>query len=74
MVDVYDYEANSIEVMQEYGIKILDEIKEKYDGILLAVSHNKFSTLNISSLKKDSKSVVFDLKGFLDRDIVNSRL
>ena len=73
-VDVYDYEANSIEVEEEYGIKIIDEIKEKYDGILLAVSHNKFSMINIEMIKNDSKSIVYDLKGFLPRNQVDSRL
>ena len=73
-VDVYDYEANSIEVKQEYGINLLNEIKEKYDGILLAVAHNKFSMINIESLKQDSQSVVYDLKGFFARKQVNSRL
>jgi UDP-N-acetyl-D-galactosamine dehydrogenase len=74
IVDAYDYEANSIEVKQEYGIDLIDEIKEKYDGILLAVAHNKFSMIDIQSLKKNSESVVFDLKGFLPRNQVNSRL
>jgi len=74
IVDVYDYEANSIEVKQEYGIILINEIKEKYDGILLAVAHNKFSMIDIESIKKDSKSVVFDLKGFLPRNQVDSRL
>lgn len=73
-VDVYDYEANSNEVKEEYAIDLIDEIKEKYDGVLLAVSHNKFSMLDIQSLKKDSTSVVFDLKGFLSRNLVDSRL
>ncbi len=74
IVDVYDYEANSIEVKQEYGINLINEIKEKYDGILLAVAHNKFSMINIESLKQDSQSIVYDLKGFLPRNQVNSRL
>ena len=73
-VDVYDYEADTEEVNQEYGIHLIDEIKEKYDGILLAVSHNKFSAINIESLKKDSKSIIYDLKGFLPRNLVDSRL
>ena len=30
--------------------------------------------INIESLKKDSKSIVYDLKGFLPRNLVNSRL
>jgi len=73
-VDVYDYEANTSEVKEEYGIHLLDEIKDKYDGILLAVSHDKFSLINIESLKKDASSIVYDLKGFLPRNLVDSRL
>ena len=73
-VDAYDYEAEPAEVKEEYGIHLIDEIKEKYDGILLAVSHNKFSLLDIETLKKDSKSIVYDLKGFLPRNLVDSRL
>ena len=73
-VDVYDYEADPEEVKQEYGIHLIDEITEKYEGILLAVSHTKFSMINIESIKKDAKSVIYDLKGFLPRNQVNSRL
>ena len=73
-VDAYDYEADTAEVKEVYGIDLIDEIKEKYDGILLAVSHDKFSFLDIESLKKDPKSVVYDLKGFFPRNQVDSRL
>ena len=73
-VDIYDYEADPKEVKEEYGINLIDHIKEKYDGILLAVSHDKFSTIDIQLLKKDTESIVFDLKGFLPKNIVNSRL
>ena len=73
-VDAYDYQADPREVKQEYGIHLLDEIKDKYDGILLAVSHKKFLSINIESIKKDAKSIVYDLKGFFPRNLVNSRL
>ena len=73
-VDVYDYQACPIEVKTVFGITLIDQIKEKYDGILLAVSHNKFSEIDIISLKKDSKSIIYDLKGFLPRNQVDSRL
>ena len=73
-VDAYDYEADPTEVKQEYGIHLLDEIKDKYDGILLAVSHKKFSMIDIESIKQDAKSIVYDLKGFLPRNQVDSRL
>ena len=73
-VDAYDYEADPEEVKQEYGIHLLGQIKDKYDGILLAVSHTKFSTINIETLKKDFNSIVYDLKGFLPKNQVDSRL
>ena len=73
-VDVNDYQACPIEVKTVFGITLIDQIKEKYDGILLAVSHNKFSEIDIISLKKNSKSIIYDLKGFLPRDQVDSRL
>ena len=73
-VDAYDYEADPAKVKEEFNIHIVDEIKEKYDGILLAVSHSKFSMINIESLKKNSNSVVYDLKGFFPRNLVDSRL
>ena len=73
-VDAYDYEANPAEVKQEYGIHLIDEIKDKYEGILLAVAHNEFLKIDIPSIKNDSKSIVFDLKGFLPRNQVDSRL
>ncbi len=73
-VDVYDYEADSKEVKKDYAIDLLKKINDKYDGILLAVSHKNFSKLNIEKLKIDSKSIVYDLKGFLPRDQVDARL
>tara|TARA_B100001741_G_C16553397_1_gene600781 strand:+ start:337 stop:1602 length:1266 start_codon:yes stop_codon:yes gene_type:complete len=73
-IDTYDYEANSSEVKKEYGINLINEIKDKYDGILLAVSHKKFLDLDFKLLKKDKKSVILDLKAFLPRNIVDSRL
>lgn len=73
-VAVYDYEANKKEVLDNTGIELIEKINKKYDGIILAVSHDKFLDLDIKSIKNDSKSIVFDLKGFLPKHIVDSRL
>ena len=73
-VDLYDPEADSEEVKSEYGVDLIPVLAKKYDGILLAVSHNEFATLQLSGLKKDSDTPVFDLKGFFPRNEVNSRL
>ncbi len=73
-VDIYDYEASKIEVKEEYNIDLIDNVKENYDGIVLAVKHKKFKSINLEKIKNDAKSVIFDLKGFYPRNKVNSRL
>lgn len=63
---VFDPWAKREEVKQEYGIELLKEVyKFKYDAIVLAVSHDEFKTIDIPKLKK-KKSVVYDIKNFLD--------
>ena len=73
-VDVFDPIADSINVVTEYGIELIKELTRTYDGIILAVSHDQFSGLQIEQLKSAKSSVIFDTKSFLDRDIVDSRL
>ncbi len=73
-VDVYDNLADSDEVKQNYDINLIDKLNDKYDGILLAVPHKSFTSLNVKDLKKSPQSIIYDLKGFLPRDIVDSRL
>ena len=73
-VDIYDYEASKAQVKQEFNINLIDKVVKKYDGILLAVKHTKFNSINLEKIKIDEKSVVFDLKGFFPKNKVNSRL
>ena len=73
-ISVYDPWANAEKVYEEYGIRMIDNINEKkYDAIILAVGHNEFKTIDIKALCNDI-SVVFDVKCFLDRAIVDGRL
>lgn len=74
-VDIYDPWANASEVNHEYGVDILSSLDAnvKYDALILAVSHNEFLTMDLSTLKKE-KSVVFDIKACLDRTLVDGRL
>ena len=53
---------------------ILDLSQNKYDTIILAVAHSSFLKLDILKLLKNSKSIVYDSKAFLDREIVTQRL
>lgn len=72
-VDVFDPWANKAEVKDEYGIQLLDTIHEKYDSMILAVSHSEFLTLDFDLIKKFN-TVIFDTKSVLERDLVDGRL
>ena len=72
-VDVYDPWANPEEVMHEYGITVVNKLpKTQYSGAILAVAHKEFSDLNIRNLV--CEGVVYDVKGVLNKDLVDARL
>ena len=72
-VELYDPHADYNEVYNEFGIKLIKEIKKQYELIVLAVSHDKF--LNMDFLKlKTKNSLIFDIKSVLDKNIVDARL
>ena len=73
-ITVCDPWANAEAVMHEYGVAVQKEIpSEQFDAIILAVPHKLFLDIDIQSLKK-SNAVVYDVKGFLDRNLVDMRL
>ena len=73
-VDVYDPHADKHEVKEEYGVDLVETISDKYDAIILAVSHKEFLELNIRAICASSDSIIYDIKSFLDRSIVDARL
>lgn len=73
-VDVYDPQAQPDEVQKTFGISLIESIQHSYQAIVLAVGHDEFKTLDISSICNDSKSVIFDVKGFLPRGLTTDRL
>jgi UDP-N-acetyl-D-galactosamine dehydrogenase len=73
-VTIYDPWANPEEVEHEYGV--VSQIKvptEKFDAVILAVSHQEFKNINIVDLKKEV-NVVFDVKSFLHLTLIDGRL
>lgn len=73
-ITIYDPWANADHVMHEYGIEITNtNPQERFDAVILAVSHKEFMELNVLDLLKDS-GVVYDVKGVLNRDIIDGRL
>jgi len=53
---------------------VINELpEEKFDSVVLAVAHQLFTGIDIESLSK-TRSVVFDVKGFLPKESVDGRL
>lgn len=77
-LDIYDPWADQQEVEHEYGIKTMEEnaniYAKKYDAIILAVSHEQFAELDFSRLTNGKDSVIFDIKGYLPKELVDGRL
>jgi UDP-N-acetyl-D-galactosamine dehydrogenase len=74
-ITIYDPWAEPAEVKHEYGwesIKELGEVKD-FDVIILAVSHNQFINLDITSLCKKNK-VIYDVKGMWPKEFTDARL
>ena len=74
-ITIYDPWADKAEVQHEYQIEIsntLDATK-KYDAIILGVAHKEFLEIDIPSLLNEN-GVVYDVKGILDRTIIDGRL
>ena len=76
-ITVYDPWANAEAVKKEYGLDIvssgLDTLKGRFDAVILAVAHNEFAHYDVRSLLKEG-GVVYDVKGSLDRHMVDGRL
>lgn len=74
-VDVFDPWADPAEVKHEYGVEMLPELKpgKTYDAIVFAVAHKEFRQLDLNSLK-NGNTVVFDIKGTVDKNFVDGRL
>jgi UDP-N-acetyl-D-galactosamine dehydrogenase len=73
-VDVFDPHADKHEVMEEYGVNLIESISINYDAIILAVSHKEFLEIDMRSICASSDSIIYDIKSFLERSIVDARL
>ncbi len=73
-IDLYDPWASVSEVKNEYSIEITNVLPNAtYDAIVLTVSHEEFRNIKLSAIKKPT-SIVYDVKCFFDKDLVDARL
>jgi UDP-N-acetyl-D-glucosamine/UDP-N-acetyl-D-galactosamine dehydrogenase len=72
---IVDPLADPKKVYDEYNIisKIKIEENEVYDAIIMAVSHKEFLNIDFFKYRKKN-SIVFDVKGILDKSQIDGRL
>jgi len=64
-VTIFDPWANISEVKNEYNIETVRYMPQnKFDGIVLAVSHNEFLAIDFEK-HLNPKGIIYDVKGFL---------
>lgn len=75
-VEVYDPWVDKEKTEQEFKVKIVEKPhfrnQTKYNLVVLAVGHDQFKELDFRALK--SNVIIYDVKSFLDKDIVDERL
>ena len=72
-VDVFDPWVNPIEVKREYGIEMINNLPQgHYSAAILAVAHKEFLALDLRSFVPNG--IVYDVKGILPKEIIDSRL
>ena len=73
-ITIYDPWANTDEVKQEYDLVSVKELpNEKFDAVVLTVSHNEFKLIDFASLKKEN-SIIYDVKNILSKSIKHKTL
>ncbi len=70
-VDVIDPHADFAEVKHEYGFEMTKTASDKYDAVVVAVSHDEYVNLSESDFNNmlSEKGIVFDLKGLYRKKI-----
>ncbi len=72
-IDVFDPHADPQEVHQEYQVSLISGLDKQYHAIVLAVSHEEFKDLPWGKISTPN-TVIYDVKGFLDKSLITARL
>lgn len=77
-ITVFDPWADTQNVKRHYDINItqgdMQQLEGKYDAVILAVAHKEFADINVRKFLKNNLGVVYDVKGLLDRELIDGRL
>jgi len=73
-VEIYDPWVNSQEVFSDYGIELSSKLQlANYSAVVIAVAHDVFKNINVRDLIIKN-GIVYDIKGFMDKNHVDFRL
>lgn len=74
--DIFDPLVDKESFSKHYNLIIHNHLpkNKKYHAIILAVAHDDFKLIDVNSLKQNSKAVVYDVKGFLEKKVITNRL
>ncbi|TPE40021.1 Vi polysaccharide biosynthesis UDP-N-acetylglucosamine C-6 dehydrogenase TviB [Pontibacter mangrovi] len=74
-ITIYDPWADPAEVKHEYGWNSVKEMNStsNFDAVILAVSHDKFLTLDLSKICKEN-AVIYDVKCAMPKNLTDARL
>ena len=76
-IDVYDPWVDKDRLINENNFQLIEyPIPNKYDAIIVAVSHDEFKKLSIANIRKfgKEKHVIYDIKYMLDPKEVDGKL
>ncbi|WP_460195244.1 Vi polysaccharide biosynthesis UDP-N-acetylglucosamine C-6 dehydrogenase TviB [Thermosynechococcus sp. FA-CM-4201] len=75
-VDIYDPWVDRQQAKREYGISLIEELSEQWDGIIIAVAHEQFQKMGSTGIRSLLKTpgVLYDVKWVLSKEDVDGRL
>ena len=74
---VADPWADARQVQEKYGIKIIGDVSQccgSFDAVVLCVAHSAFKDLDVRAMLNEHGGIVYDVKGFLPKDVADGRL
>ena len=74
-VDIYDPWADAALVKREYGKEVIAAVDpaKHYEAVIACVAHEQFKTFDFAKYRAQN-AVIFDVKNFVDRTLVDARL
>jgi len=74
-VEIHDPLASSDLAEEEYNVKLINTFNiNSYDAIILCVAHDAYRKINFQKITNRKKKIIFDVKSFLDKKIIDARL